>query len=121
MKYLFLLILWFNPKLLAAMLDEDSLYLVQNYTKAEYKIPMRDGAKLFTIVYSPRDTSNKYPLLLFRTPYNIAPYGTEMGFSTRRGLSPAFIREGYIFVFQDVRGRFMSEGVFQHMTPFIED
>ncbi|MGD1043697.1 MAG: CocE/NonD family hydrolase [Bacteroidota bacterium] len=82
---------------------------------------MRDGVMLSTIIYSPKDTSNKYPLLLFRTPYNIAPYGTDMGFSPRRGLSAAFIREGYIFVLQDVRGRFMSEGIFRHMTPFIDD
>jgi len=119
MKYLFLLVLCFNLKILASTVDEDSLYLAQHYTKAEYKIPMRDGAKLCTIVYSPKDTSNKYPILLGRTPYNVAPYGTEMEFSTRRGLSSAFIREGYIFVLQDVRGRFMSEGVFQHMTPYI--
>jgi hypothetical protein len=121
MKYIVLLVLCCSFKILAATVDEDSLYLVQHYTKAEYKIPMRDGAKLFTVVYSPKDTSNTYPLLLCRTPYNVAPYGTEMGFSTRRGLSSAFLREGYIFVLQDVRGRFMSEGVFRHMTPYIEN
>ena len=122
MKYIYLLLLFITCKVPASeMVDEDSLYLVRNYEKAAYKIPMRDGVKLYTIVYSPKDTSSKYPLLLFRTPYNIAPYGTEMGFSPRRGLSAAFIREKFIFVFQDVRGRFMSEGIFRHMTPFIDN
>ena len=101
--------------------NEDSLYLATHYTKAEYQIPMRDGVKLYTIVYSPKDKSVKYPILFNRTPYNIAPYGQEMGFNFRRGLFPGFLREGFIFVFQDLRGRFMSEGVFQHMTPFIEN
>ena len=122
MKYIPLLLLFIKLNVLAAgTVDEDSLYLVHHYIKCEYKIPVRDGVKLYTIVYSPKDTTKKYPLLLFRTPYNIAPYGTEMRFSWRRGLSAAFMREGYIFVFQDVRGRFMSEGTFQHMTPFIEN
>lgn len=99
--------------------NEDSLYLVQHYTKTEYQIVMRDGIKLHTIVYSPKDQAKQYPILFNRTPYNIAPYGTEMDFSFRRGIFPAFLREGFIFVFQDVRGRFMSEGTFNHMTPFI--
>ena len=122
MKYIFLLLLFINVEVPAAGIgDEDSLFLVRNYTKSEYQIPMRDGVKLYTIVYSPKDTVKKYPLLLCRTPYSISPYGSDMGFSFRRGLSPAFLREEYIFVFQDVRGRFMSEGVFRHMTPFIEN
>jgi putative CocE/NonD family hydrolase len=104
-----------------AGINEDSLYLVQHYNKAEYQIPMRDGIKLFTVVYTPRDVSKQYPVLFNRTPYNVAPYDAEMGFSFRRGLSPAFLREGYIFVFQDVRGKFMSEGTFQHMTPFLDN
>jgi putative CocE/NonD family hydrolase len=105
----------------AGKINEDSLYLVQHYTKAEYQIPMRDGIKLFTIVYTPIDTLQKYPILFNRTPYNVAPYGNETGFVFRRGLSPVYLREGFIFVFQDVRGRFMSEGVFRHVPPFIDD
>jgi putative CocE/NonD family hydrolase len=108
-----------NISIIAAI-NPDSVYLVENYSKAEYQMPMRDGAKLYTIVYSPKDISKKYPILFNRTPYNIEPYDTDMGFSFRRGLCPAFLREGYIFVFQDLRGRFMSEGVFHHMTPFID-
>ena len=121
MKYAFLIFLFVNNNLFAANNHVDSIYLLEHYSKAEYQIPMRDEVKLYTIVYSPKDNSIKYPILLNRTPYNIAPYGTDMKFTFRRGLSPAFLREGYIFVFQDVRGRFMSEGVFQHMTPFIDD
>lgn len=121
MKYLFLLSLLISTSISAvAKGNEDSLYLVQHYTKAEYQVPMRDGVKLFTIVYTPNDETQKYPILFNRTPYNVAPYGTEMGFSFRRGLFPSFLREGFIFVFQDVRGRFMSEGTFRHMPPFID-
>ncbi len=121
MRYFVLLISILVSSLKLSAISEDSLYLVQNYTKAEYRIPMRDGTLLFTIVYAPKDKSVKYPILYNRTPYNIAPYGADFGFSFRRGLFPAFLREGFIFVYQDVRGRFMSEGKFQHMTPFIED
>jgi uncharacterized protein len=122
MKHFLFLLLFVNITFQTfASLDEDSVYFAQHYSKAEYQIPMRDGAKLYTIVYSPIDQSIKYPILLNRTPYNIAPYGTEKKFNFRRGLSPLFLREGYIFVFQDVRGRFMSEGVFQHMTPFVDE
>ncbi|HEX3010104.1 MAG TPA: CocE/NonD family hydrolase [Bacteroidales bacterium] len=98
---------------------EDSVYFSHNYDKAEYLIPMRDGVKLFTIVYTPKNHSEKYPILLNRTPYSIAPYGEGKDFNFGGGLSPAYMHEGFIFVFQDVRGRFMSEGTFQHVTPFI--
>ncbi len=81
---------------------------------------MRDGVSLFTVIYTPKDQSVKYPILFNRTPYNVAPYGKDMGFVFRRGLFPQFLHEGYIFVFQDVRGRFMSEGQFRHMPPFID-
>ena len=45
----------------------------ERYTKYEYRVPMRDGARLFTAVYVPKDASRKYPFLLTRTPYSIAP------------------------------------------------
>jgi putative CocE/NonD family hydrolase len=122
MKYSsFLFLCLAVPALAAKPVNDDSLFFTQHYTKAEYRIPMRDGITLFTVVYSPTDSIRHYPLLLMRTPYNVAPYGAGMEFSTRRGLSTAFVREGYIFVLQDVRGRFMSEGTFKHMTPFIEN
>ena len=117
----FLSVLFFCSPIFASGLDADSLYFNQHYDKAEYQIPMRDGVKLYTIVYSPRDHSVKYPVLYYRTPYNISPYGDTKDFNFRRGLSPAFLREGFIFVFQDVRGRFMSEGTYMHMRPFIEN
>jgi uncharacterized protein len=121
MKYLIFLFLFIATQLSASSIDNDSIYLVTHYKKSEYQIPMRDGIKLYTIVYSPKDTSIKYPILINRTPYNVAPYGPDMKFSFRRGLFPAFLREGFIFVFQDVRGRFMSEGKYQHMRPIIEE
>ena len=70
--------------------DPDSTYLKRYYNKAEYQIPMRDGIKLHTIVYSPKDQSVQYPILLNRTPYNVEPYGKEMAFNFYRGLSPVY-------------------------------
>ena len=91
-------------------------YTRAHYTKYEYRIPMRDGARLFTHVYVPKDKSRPYPIMLLRTPYSVAPYGVD---SHRPVLGPseAFEREGFIFAYQDVRGRFMSEGEFIDM-PF---
>ena len=81
------------------------------YTKYEYRIPMRDGVKLFTSVYVPKDAggSKRYPILLNRTPYSVAPYGSD-AYPDSVGPSEAAAKEGFIFVYQDVRGRFMSEG-----------
>lgn len=92
--------------------------LSETYTKKEYRIPMRDGITLFTVVYTPKSNSEKYPLLLMRTPYGVSPYGESI---IRNIIAPSesFIQEGYIFVFQDVRGRFMSEGTYENMRPFV--
>ena len=87
------------------------------YTKYEYSIPMRDGVKLFTAVYAPKDTSQRYPILITRTPYSVAPYG-EDNYRSSLGPSESFEREGFIFVYQDARGRYMSEGEFQQVRPF---
>ncbi len=87
-----------------------------HYTKYEYRIPARDGVHLFTSVYVPKDTSHPYPFLMTRTPYSVGPYG-EDHYKTRLGPSEAFERAGYIFVFQDVRGRYQSEGQFVDMPP----
>ncbi|HLG15324.1 MAG TPA: CocE/NonD family hydrolase [Blastocatellia bacterium] len=89
-----------------------------NYTKSEHMIPMRDGVKLFTVVYSPKDTSQKYPIMFDRTPYSVGPYGPN-AYKTQLGPSDHFAREGYVFVYQDVRGAFMSEGVYVNMRPQI--
>lgn len=90
------------------------------YTKYEYLIPMRDGIKLFTAVYVPKDTSQSYPFLITRTPYNVAPYGVD-NYRPMLGPSEQFEREGFIFVYQDARGRYMSEGEFQQVRPFVPD
>jgi len=90
----------------------------EKYEKHEYQITMRDGKKLFTSVYTPRDKSRKYPILMVRTPYSVAPYGEDK-YTGFLGASPEFLDEGFIFVFQDVRGRFMSEGEFDNMRAYI--
>ena len=94
-------------------------YIKANYTKYEYNIPARDGKKLFTQVFRPKDTSRTYPFLLNRTPYSVAPYGVD-NYPGTLGPSEKFAREGYIFVRQDVRGRYLSEGNFVEMTPHID-
>lgn len=86
------------------------------YTKREVLIPMRDGVKLFTAIYAPKDTRRTYPILMQRTPYSIHPYGEE-AFPPHLGPSRRFQEEGFIFVYQDVRGRMMSEGQFVNMRP----
>ncbi|MGI8618768.1 MAG: CocE/NonD family hydrolase [Gemmatimonadaceae bacterium] len=97
--------------------QETAFDVKQHYIKRDHMVAMRDGVRLFTIVYEPRDTTRIYPVLLFRTPYSIRPY--EPGEYRRvLGPSPEFDREGYIFVFQDARGKFRSEGEFEVMRPF---
>jgi len=91
----------------------------EHYTKYEYSIPMRDGKKLVTAVYVPKDSSTAYPFLMDRTPYSVAPYGVD-NYRTSVGPSEAFEKAGYIFVYQDVRGRYMSEGTFIEMRPHID-
>ncbi|MFO1003978.1 MAG: CocE/NonD family hydrolase [Planctomycetaceae bacterium] len=93
-------------------------YIRLHYTKHEYMVPMRDGVKLMTSVFIPKDTEKTYPILMKRTPYNVAPYGEEK-YPSKLGPSEHFVRAGYIFVNQDVRGRFASEGEFIQVTPHI--
>ncbi|MGI9069031.1 MAG: CocE/NonD family hydrolase [Pyrinomonadaceae bacterium] len=87
-----------------------------NYTKTEQTISMRDGIKLFTSIYVPKDKSKKYPIMLSRTPYSVSPYGPN-NYKTSVGPSLLFQKERYIFVYQDVRGKFMSEGEYVNMRP----
>ena len=93
-------------------------FIKANYTKSEYQIPMRDGVRLFTAVYVPKDASaaNTYPILFNRTPYSVRPYGSD-NYPPRLGPSEHFTRSKYIFVYQDVRGAWMSEGTFVDMRP----
>ncbi len=96
--------------------ETDSAYVRNNYTKIERQITMRDGIKLFTAIYMPKDQSKKYPFLINRTPYTVAPYGEDK-YKLSLGSFPALMREGFIFVYQDVRGRWMSEGNFEDIRP----
>lgn len=98
-----------------------SNYVQDHYTKKEMYITMRDGVKLFTTVYTPKDISKnkKYPMVMQRTCYSVAPYGEDK-FPTRVGPNKFMMEDGYIFVYQDVRGRYMSEGLFTNMTPQVE-
>ena len=93
-------------------------YIRLHYTKHEYMVPMRDGVKLMTSVFVPNDSTKSYPMLMKRTPYNVAPYGEDK-YPSKLGPSELFVTAGYIFVNQDVRGRFASEGKFVQVTPHL--
>jgi putative CocE/NonD family hydrolase len=113
------LFLWLAAALPApAVQDVKNLpqYIRDNYTRQDYQIPMRDGAKLYTVVYAPKDKTQKYPFIMMRTPYSVAPYAKD---SMRGSLGPNryFAPEGYICVYQDVRGCYLSEGTFANMRP----
>ncbi|MFM9911801.1 MAG: CocE/NonD family hydrolase, partial [Chitinophagaceae bacterium] len=95
---------------------EKPFSLKDNYTKAELYVTMRDGVNLFTVLYTPKDTSEIYPIIMERTPYSCAPYGVGK-FPTGLGPNKLLDQEKYIFVVQDVRGRYKSEGNFEEMTP----
>ncbi|HMI62713.1 MAG TPA: CocE/NonD family hydrolase [Puia sp.] len=94
----------------------DPDYVKNNYDKQEAYIPMRDGKKLYTAIYIPKDKDHPYPFLMERTPYSSGPYGDTL-YKRSLGPSGTLMREKYIFVYQDVRGRYMSEGDFEEMTP----
>ena len=96
-------------------------WIRSRYVKQEFRIPMRDGVSLFTSVYTPVEASKnkRFPILLNRTPYSVAPYGASR-YKDRLGPFEEYEREGFIFVFQDVRGRHMSEGQFVNMRPHID-
>ena len=93
-------------------------YVQDNYTKKEVKIAMRDGVKLHATIYAPKDTSKTYPILLQRTPYSCQPYGADT-FRTKIGPNSHLMKEGNIIVYEDVRGRWMSEGVYDNMRAYI--
>jgi putative CocE/NonD family hydrolase len=95
-------------------------FIRANYTKHEHAIPMRDGVRLYTAVYAPKDQSRRYAVMMQRTPYSVSPYGVDR-YRSALGPSERFAREGFIFVYQDVRGRNMSEGRFSETTPHRPD
>jgi putative CocE/NonD family hydrolase len=94
-------------------------YIERHYRKAEHQISMRDGVRLFTQVYSPIDESELHPIIIFRTPYGISPYGQT--FTNMTFPSLYFLKEKYILVLQDVRGMFMSEGKYEYFHPYRSD
>ncbi len=108
------------PRAWAQAKPSEEFNVREHYTKYEYRIAMRDGVHLFTSVYVPKDASVAYPFLVDRTPYSVAPYGEDQ-YRTSLGPSEVFERAGYIFVYQDVRGRYMSEGKFVEMRPHIDN
>ena len=116
---LFLSLIWTLLPLSGQQPDQEE-YIRANYAKFEYRIPMRDGVRLFTAVYVPNDRSRTYPILLYRTPYSSRPYGPDR-YRSSLGPTPEFVRDGYIFVYQDVRGRYMSEGDFVQLTPHLPE
>lgn len=111
-----LLLLFILPA--AAQNSQDSSWIRDNYYKIERMIPMRDGVKLFTAIYIPKDTLEKHPVLMRRTPYSCAPYGEDKWPAYWNNHYRYYMREGYILVVQDVRGRWMSEGEFEDVRPF---
>lgn len=117
-KLLFLYLLFFAVLLSAQDMNRDSAWILDHYTKQEVYIEMRDGAKLFTSIYAPKDNSEKHPILMTRTPYSCRPYGEDQWRAWWTQHSNDYFREGYIMVIQDVRGRWMSEGEFVDVRPF---
>ncbi len=97
---------------------KDSIWVRENYYKIERYIPMRDGVKLFTSIYIPKDSSTRHPILMTRTPYSCAPYGENEFNAYWDSYQLEYFKEGYIMVTQDVRGRWMSEGQFVNIRPF---
>lgn len=103
---------------LCASGQPDNNFVKNNFTKLDTNIIMRDGIKLYTIIYVPKDSSQTYPFLMERTPYSSGPYG-DSNYARRIGPNPTLMKEKYIFVYQDVRGRYMSEGLNLEVTPHI--
>ncbi|WP_460519442.1 CocE/NonD family hydrolase [Cyclobacterium sediminis] len=114
MKHCFKLLVLFSLLLLNP--NSGFSQVINGYDKTEYDIPMRDGVHLHTIVYSPKDLSEPYPILMQRTPYSVGPYGSGNR-KSKLGPSQFLMNDGYIFVYQDVRGRWMSEGSYDNMRP----
>ncbi len=118
-KLLLVSSLLFVYSLLSAQSNsQDSSWIRDNYYKIERNIPMRDGIKLFTAIYIPKDTTEDHPILMNRTPYSCYPYGENNFRTFWNNHWRYYMREGYIIVIQDVRGRWMSEGEFEDVRPF---
>ena len=120
-KFLFFLLFSAALTVHAQGTAQDSAWIRENYYKIERSVPMRDGIKLFTSMYIPKDTTAQHPILMTRTPYSCAPYGEAKWKNYAPSYVRYYLREGYIVVIQDVRGRWMSEGQFVDVRPFIKD
>lgn len=119
MKKTFLIIAFCQLLQFAFAQNKDSLWFVNNYAKIERQIPTRDGIRLFTSIYVPLDSSENHPFLMIRTPYSCNPYGEDQFARFWNTYMMAYFKEGYIMVVQDVRGRWMSEGEFADVRPFL--
>ena len=120
MKYIhkhFLVVFFFTCFSLFAQ-TEASFEVSEHYNKREVQITMRDGIKLHTTIYSPKGTSREYPILMSRTPYSSRPYGEDQ-FRSKIGPNEYLMEQGNIIVYQDVRGRWMSEGIYDNMRPYL--
>ncbi len=105
-----------NTKVVSAEVSDT--YVADNYSKKEVDIPMRDGISLHTTIYSPKDTAKEYPIIMQRTPYSSQPYG-EGKFKEKIAPNIHMMQDGYIVVYQDVRGRWLSEGHYENMRAYI--
>ena len=118
MKKNIVLIIFFFYSFVSFAQNADSIWFVNNYTKMERYITMRDGVRLFTSIYSPKDKDMKHPILMMRTPYSCAPYGEDKFMDLWNSYKMAYAKENFIFVTQDVRGRYMSEDEYVDVRPF---
>lgn len=116
-KVLFSIVLLFCTLTVLAQVGSPE-YMKEHYDKREVYIKMRDGVSLFTSIYEPKDKSVKHPVIMERTGYSVSPYGEDKYKDMTEYLP--YVKAGYIFVFQDVRGKNMSEGTFENIRPFIE-
>jgi len=120
-RFILLILVCNSFKSFAQTPREDSAFIIKNYSKIERMIPMRDGVRLFSAIYIPKKSAGKSPFLMERTPYSCSPYGEKNIPWWGLGPTPLLLRENYIFVYQDVRGRYKSEGSFEEMTPAIDN
>lgn len=120
MNRILLLLLFIVPFITKAE-NADSTWIVHNYIKKEQYITMRDGIRLFTSIYVPKDNTEKHPVLITRTPYSCGPYGENNFRGFWHNHYKEYFKERYIMVMQDVRGKYMSEGTYMDVRPFIKD
>src|SRR5439155_25680115 len=113
----FVLFFSLATSLTAADSDTNATWLAEHYTKYEHRIAMRDGIRLFTRVYVPKDDSQSWPIILTRTPYALKPYGAD-NYNDVSGSFRTLAKDKFILVTEDVRGRYGSEGEYMHMRPF---